>query len=116
MRPSSRCQSIIERRPDIRQAEQNLIAANAEIGVGKVNFFPQVSLTGSAGGSFGSQAALSLARILREVRAAIRSYDQDLETLTREHPDFALIDSLPGVGPALAPRLIAALGTQRDRY
>jgi hypothetical protein len=63
-----------------------------------------------------SQAALSLARILREVRATIRSYDQDLETLTREHPDFALIDSLPGVGPALAPRLIAALGTQRDRY
>src|SRR3954449_5392854 len=63
-----------------------------------------------------SQAALSLARMLREVRATIRSYDQDLETLTREHPDFALIDSLPGVGPALAPRLIAALGTQRDRY
>src|SRR5438309_8227166 len=63
-----------------------------------------------------SQAALSFARMLREVRAAIRSYDQDLETLTREHPDFALIDSLPGVGPALAPRLIAALGTQRDRY
>jgi transposase len=63
-----------------------------------------------------SQAALSFARMLREIRAAIRSYDQDLETLTREHPDFALIDSLPGVGPALAPRLIAALGTQRDRY
>ena len=63
-----------------------------------------------------SKAALSFARMLREIRAAIRSYDQDLETLTREHPDFALIDSLPGVGPALAPRLIAALGTQRDRY
>jgi hypothetical protein len=34
-----------------------------------------------------SQAALSFARMLREVRAAIRSYDQDLELLTREHPD-----------------------------
>src|SRR5947209_14562840 len=63
-----------------------------------------------------SQAALSFARLLREVRAAIRSYEQELGVLTREHPDFALIDSLPGVGPALAPRLIAALGTRRDRY
>jgi Transposase IS116/IS110/IS902 family len=43
-------------------------------------------------------------------------YDQQIETLAREHPDFAIIDSLPGVGPALAPRLIAALGTRRDRY
>ena len=63
-----------------------------------------------------SKAALSFARMLREVRAAIRSYDQELEKLTREHPDFTLIDSLPGVGPVLAPRLIAALGSQRDRY
>ena len=34
----------------------------------------------------------------------------------REHPDFVITDSLPGAGPALAPRLIAALGTRRDRY
>ena len=62
------------------------------------------------------KAALNFARTLREVPAVIRSYDQDLEKLIREHPDFAIIDSLPGVGPVLAPRLIAALGTQRDRY
>jgi hypothetical protein len=55
-------------------------------------------------------------RVLRELRDAISSYDEQIETLTRQHPDFAIIDSLPGVGPALAPRLIAALGTQRDRY
>jgi hypothetical protein len=50
------------------------------------------------------------------VRDAILSYDQQIETLARQHPDFAIIDSLPGAGPALVPRLIAALGTQRDRY
>lgn len=61
-------------------------------------------------------AALMFVRILRELRAAIRSYDKELAMLTQEHPDFAIIDSLPGVGPVLAPRLIAALGTQRDRY
>jgi len=42
--------SLLERRPDIRQAEQELIAANAQIGVAKADFFPQVSLTGSSGG------------------------------------------------------------------
>src|SRR5271169_222091 len=35
--------SIIERRPDIREAEQILIAANADIGVAKAQFFPQIS-------------------------------------------------------------------------
>jgi multidrug efflux system outer membrane protein len=51
--------SIIERRPDIREAEQILIASNAEIGVAKAQFFPQIALTGTGGGSFGRSSAFS---------------------------------------------------------
>jgi outer membrane protein, multidrug efflux system len=42
--------TLLERRPDLREAEQNLIAANANVGVAKANFFPTLSLSGLFGG------------------------------------------------------------------
>ncbi len=50
--------SLLERRPDIRAAEEALIAANANIGVAKAAYFPQVSLSGFLGGESNQLASL----------------------------------------------------------
>jgi len=57
-----------------------------------------------------------LLQMLQVLHQAIAKLDQEIADVARQHPDFAVFDSLPGAGPALAPRLLAAFGTQRERF
>jgi len=47
--PAGLPSALLERRPDIRVAEESLVSANANVGVAKANFFPQLTLTSSFG-------------------------------------------------------------------
>ncbi|HZI83139.1 MAG TPA: efflux transporter outer membrane subunit [Casimicrobiaceae bacterium] len=58
MPPPGLPSTLLERRPDIRQAEQDVVAANAQIGVAKAELFPTITLTGDFGGESKSLAGL----------------------------------------------------------
>jgi transposase len=64
-------------------------------------------------------AELEVARLVRQLRAllpAIADYDRRIHELYEAHPDAFIFKSLPGAGPALEPRLLCALGSQRERW
>jgi transposase len=58
----------------------------------------------------------SVARELAALPAILAEYDQQIATLFAAQADQEIWDSFPGAGPALAPRLAAAWGTQRERF
>jgi transposase len=59
---------------------------------------------------------LVIAQLLRTLLEGIATLDRKIAEAAEVHPDYFIFQSLPGAGAALAPRLLAALGSQRDRY
>jgi transposase len=57
-----------------------------------------------------------IAQLLRTLLEGIATLDRKIAEATEVHPDYFIFQSLPGAGAALAPRLLAAFGSQRDRY
>jgi hypothetical protein len=53
---------------------------------------------------------------LRVPLQAIADFDTAIAQRAQSHPDFSLCQALPGAGPVFAPRLLVALGEQRERY
>ncbi len=60
--------------------------------------------------------ALATVAQLKALQAPIRKLDKRVADLMTQQPDAPIFNSLPGAGKALAPRLLAAFGTDRNRY
>jgi len=59
---------------------------------------------------------LAFAGMLRPLHQAVARLDKEIQQAMDQHPDAAIFRSFPGAGPALAPRLLVAFGTNRDRF
>jgi transposase len=58
----------------------------------------------------------ALAAQMKTTIAAVKEFDHQIEQVCAEHQDFALFSSLPGAGEVYASRLLAAMGTDRERW
>jgi transposase len=63
-----------------------------------------------------SQLALSLCKLLRVLAQQLEQYQTQIQAAFQDHPDHDLFGSLPGAKKVLAPRLLAAIGSDPDRY
>ena len=59
---------------------------------------------------------LALAGMLRPLHQAVARLDKAIQQAMDQHPDAPIFQSFPGAGPALAPRLLVAFGTNRERF
>ena len=57
-----------------------------------------------------------MVQLIRSLLAGISELDEKIAEASTAHPDFFIFASLPGAGEVMAPRLLAAFGSQRDRY
>jgi len=64
----------------------------------------------------GRRLVQCLARQLLDLLEPLARYDRRLTELMQRHPDAAVFESFPGAGDVMAPRLLAAFGTDRQRF
>ena len=53
---------------------------------------------------------------LQLLRQTLEQFDRQIAALFGQHPDREIFEALPGAGPVLAPRLLASMGSERERY
>jgi outer membrane protein, multidrug efflux system len=134
--PAGLPSALLERRPDVRKLEEQLVAANANVGVAKADFFPKLSLTGMLGKASpelalitsGSSTIWAIAagltgpifqggRILENYRAAVAVWDQArlqyeqgvIKAFQEVSSSLVALDELAGAETELA-RSVKALG------
>jgi multidrug efflux system outer membrane protein len=89
--PAGLPSALIERRPDIQRSEQQLVAANAQIGVARAAYFPQIALTGSAG--FESTALATLFTGTNVIWTAAAAATQPIFTAGRTRSQVAVAEA-----------------------